>query len=165
METTSTPGRTTDCPAAQSKGQWLLEDGCLAIWKSLAMTSIQPELWVERASQAVAFYVEAFGATVLHRVGEGDEIVVQLAVGEACFWVAAAAPIMGRFSPKAIGGTTSRTLLVVEDPDAVLKRAVDAGAAEASPVADEHGWRIGRIVDPFGHEWEIGKAIGAWPPR
>lgn len=72
---------------------------------------------------------------------------------------------MGRFSPKAIGGGTSRMLLVVEDPDAVLKKAVDAGAAETSPVADEHGWRIGRVVDPFGHEWEIGKPIGTWPPQ
>jgi PhnB protein len=118
----------------------------------LAMTSIQPELWVDRASQAVAFYVDAFGATVLHCVGEGDEIVAQLAVGDASFWVAAAGSSMGRFSPKTIGGATSRTLLVVGDPDAVLKQAVDAGAAETSPVEDQHGWRVGRIVDPFGHE-------------
>ena len=60
------------------------------------MTSIQPELWVERASQAVTFYTDAFGARVLHRVGEGDDIVVQLAVGEAAFWVAAASPDRGR---------------------------------------------------------------------
>jgi len=128
------------------------------------MTSIQPELWVERASQAVQFYQDAFGARVLHRVGEGDGIVAQLAVGEASFWVAAAGPSRGRFSPKEVGGGTSRTLLVVEDPDMVLKRAVAAGAAEKSPVGDEHGWRIGRIVDPFGHEWEIGKPTGTWPP-
>jgi PhnB protein len=72
---------------------------------------------------------------------------------------------MGRFSPKAIGGGTSRTLLVVEDPDSVVTRAVAAGAVEKSAVDDEHGWRIGRIVDPFGHEWEIGKPIGTWPPH
>jgi PhnB protein len=137
----------------------------LAVWKNPAMTNIQPELWVDNASQAVTFYAEAFGATVLHRVGEGDDIVAQLAIGDASFWVAAAGSSMGRFSPKAISGATSRTLLVVDDPDAVLKTAVDAGAAETSAVADEHGWRIGRIVDPFGHEWEIGKPIGAWPPR
>jgi PhnB protein len=129
------------------------------------MTSIQPELWVDQASQAVAFYADAFGATVLHRVGEGDEIVAQLAVGDAVFWVTAASSSMGRFSPKAIGGGTSRTLLVVEDPDAVARRAIDAGATETSPVGDEHGWRLGRVVDPFGHEWEIGKPIGPWPPH
>jgi PhnB protein len=127
------------------------------------MTGIQPELWVDRAGQAVTFYAEAFGARVLHRVGEGDDIVAQLAVGEAAFWVAAAAPDMGRFSPPSIGGATSRTLLVADDPDALQRRAIDAGATEKSAVCDEHGWRLGRIVDPFGHEWEIGKPIGAWP--
>jgi len=127
------------------------------------MTSIQPELWVERAGQAVAFYADAFGARVLHRVGQGDDIVAQLAVGEAAFWVAAAGPDAGRFSPRAMGGATGRILLVADDPDAVLRRAVDAGAAEKSPVSDEHGWRLGRIVDPFGHEWEIGRPIGPWP--
>ena len=143
-------------PAALSLTGWR--------WDSWSMTSVQPELWVDRASQAVEFYVDAFGARVLHRVGEGDEIVAQLAVGEAAFWVASAGPGRGRFSPTAIGGSTSRTLLVVEDPDAVLKAAIAAGAAELSPVGDEHGWRVGRVVDPFGHEWEIGKPIGTWPP-
>jgi PhnB protein len=99
------------------------------------MTSIQPELWVERAGQAIAFYGEAFGARVLHRVGEGDDIVAQLAVGEAAFWVAAAGPDMGRFSPHAMGGATSRTLLVADDPDTVLRRAIDAGATEKSRYA------------------------------
>ena len=128
------------------------------------MTSIQPELWVEHTGQAVAFYAEAFGARVLHQVGEGDDIVAQLAVGEAAFWVAAAAPDMGRLSPRAAGGATSRTLLVADDPDAAARRAVGAGVTEKSPVRDEHGWRLGRVVDPFGHEWEIGRPIGYWPP-
>ena len=80
------------------------------------MTSIQPELWVERAAQALTFYQAAFGARVLHRVGDGDDIVAQLAVGEARFWITAASPERGRFSPSAIGGGTGRTLLVVDDP-------------------------------------------------
>jgi PhnB protein len=128
------------------------------------MASIQPELWVEQAGKALAFYRDAFSARVVHCVGEGDDIVAQLAVGEALFWVAAAGPDMGRFSPKALGGGTSRTLLVVDDPDATVKMAVDAGAVAKSAVGDEHGWRIGRVVDPFGHEWEVGKPIGQWPP-
>jgi PhnB protein len=129
------------------------------------MTSIQPELWVDRGEAAVAFYERAFGAQVAHLVGDGDEIVAQLTVGEAAFWVAAASPAMKRFSPEAIAGTTSRTLLVVDDPDEVVNQAVSAGAPETSPVGDEHGWRLGRIVDPFGHEWEVGKPLGSWPPR
>jgi PhnB protein len=128
------------------------------------VTTIQPELWVDRAEAAVAFYQAAFGASVVHLVGEGDDIVAQLSVGDAAFWVAAASSSMKRFSPNAIDGTTSRTLLVVEDPERVVAQAVAAGATEASPVGDEHGWRLGKIVDPFGHEWEIGKPLGAWPP-
>jgi PhnB protein len=128
------------------------------------MTGIQPELWVDRAGDAVAFYEAAFGATVLHRVGEGNDIVAQLAVDDAAFWVAAASSAMKRFSPRAIDGATGRTLLVVDDPDSIVRQAVAAGAVESSPAGDEHGWRLGRIVDPFGHEWEIGSPLGAWPP-
>jgi PhnB protein len=128
------------------------------------MTSIQPELWVDTPSEAIAFYASAFGATVLHCVGEGDDIVAQLAVGEAAFWVAGTSDALKRLSPRAIDGATSRTLLVVKDPDSVVRQAVAAGAAESSPVGDEHGWRIGRVVDPFGHEWEIGSPLGPWPP-
>ena len=128
------------------------------------MTSIQPELWVENAREALAFYAAAFGATVQHLVGEGDEIVAQLGVGDAAFWIAPAASTMKRLDPRAIDGATSRTLLVVDDPDTVTAQAVRAGAKETSPPRDEHGWRLGRIIDPFGHEWEIGRPLGPWPP-
>jgi PhnB protein len=128
------------------------------------MTGIQPELWVERAAAAVAFYEGAFGARVLHRVGDGDEIVAQLAVGDAAFWVSSGGADGPRFSPEAIGGATGRTLLVTDDPDSVFARAVEAGATVASAMADEHGWRLGRIIDPFGHEWEVGRPLGPWPP-
>jgi PhnB protein len=71
---------------------------------------------------------------------------------------------MKRLSPRAIDGANGRTLLVVDDPDAVLQHAVAAGATEASAVSDEHGWRLGRIMDPFGLEWEIGAQLGPRPP-
>jgi PhnB protein len=129
------------------------------------VTSIQPELWVEEARAAVAFYEAAFGATTLHLVGEGDDIVAQLAVGAAVFWVAAASPPAKRFDPRTIGGATGRTLLVVDDPVAVVRRALGAGATVIAPVAVEHGWQLGRVVDPFGHEWEIGKPVVPWPPQ
>lgn len=128
------------------------------------MTSIQPELWVEKAGEAVAFYRTAFGAEVLHRVGEGDDIVAQLSVGVAAFWVAPTSAQLGRLSPRAIGGATSRTLLVVDDPESIVRQAVAAGATLSSPVSKEHGWLLGRIVDPFGHEWEVGVPLEAWPP-
>ncbi|HEX6701794.1 MAG TPA: VOC family protein [Gaiellaceae bacterium] len=128
------------------------------------MSSIQPELWVENAGDAVKFYEAAFGAKVVHRIGAGEDVVAQLGVGEAAFWVAPTSAQMKRLSPRAIDGATSRTLLVVEDPDRVVRQAVAAGATESSPVSKEHGWLLGRIIDPFGHEWEIGAPLGAWPP-
>ena len=88
---------------------------------------------------------------------------IQPAVGEAAFWVAGTSATMKRLSPRSIDGATSRRLLVVEDPDSVMRQAVAAGATETSPVTNRHGWRLGRIVDPFGHEWEIGVPLGAWP--
>jgi PhnB protein len=103
------------------------------------VSDIQPELWVKRPTEAIAFYQAAFGAVVMHRVGDGEHAVAQLVVGDAAFWIANADPRTGRFSPAAIGGGTSRTQLVVEDPDTVVQAALSAGATLASPVGDEHG--------------------------
>ena len=127
-------------------------------------TGIQPELWVDNPRDAVAFYEAAFAARVLHLVGEGDDVVAQLSVEGGAFWVAGTSPALRRLSPLAAGGTTSRTLLVVRNPEAVVRRAVSEAAVETSPVSDEHGWRLGRVVDPYGHEWEIGHPLVPWPP-
>ena len=125
------------------------------------MTSIEPELWVERPDDATAFYEAAFGATVVHRVGHDDEVVAQLTVDAARFWVSNTAA--NRFSPRTLGGATGRLLLVVTDPDATFAEAIQAGGVELAAPADEHGWRLGRLVDPAGHEWEIGHPLGDWP--
>ena len=127
---------------------------------------IQPELWVRDGPAAVAFYERAFGAVVEHRVGGPGEldVVAQLAVGGARFWVSTAAEDLRRFSPDAVGGATGRLLLVVDDPESLLRAAVAAGATQTSAVADEHGWRLVRCDDPFGHRWEVGHPVGAWPP-
>ncbi|MGH2899327.1 MAG: VOC family protein [Solirubrobacteraceae bacterium] len=53
--------------------------------------------------------------------------------------------------------------LIVDDPAAVMAQAVAAGATEVHPAAEAHGWLLGRIADPFGHHWEIGRPLGAWP--
>jgi PhnB protein len=129
-------------------------------------TSIQPQLWVGDGPAAVAFYEQAFGAVVLHRVDgpEATSVVAQLSVGGACFWVSDTSQELGRFDPVAVGGGTGRMLLVVENPAALLGRAVEHGATELSPVGEEHGWLLGRLCDPFGHEWEVGHPLVAWPP-
>ena len=129
-------------------------------------TEIQPELWARDPRAAVAFYERAFGAKVEHLVeGPGeDDLIAAMAAGEARFWVSSAAEEMGRIAPSAAGAATARMLLVVEDPHVVLERALEAGAAPLSPVTDEHGWRLARLRDPAGHEWEIGHPLGQWPP-
>ncbi len=92
---------------------------------------------------------------------ESGEVVARLSVGTAEFWVADESPEHSNFSPESLGGGTIRMILTVENPDAAFDRAVAAGATVVWPVAEQYGWRIGRIVDPFGHHWEIGKPLTA----
>jgi PhnB protein len=127
----------------------------------MSKTSISPMLSVRRGAKAVDFYKQAFGARELFRLdGENGDVVAQLAVGDADFWVADESPENKNFSPESIGGATTRMVMVVDDPDAVFARALKAGATQVWPVSDqEYGWRVGRIVDPFGHHWEIGKPL------
>jgi PhnB protein len=120
--------------------------------------NVEPELYVSRSREAVEFYRAAFGATEIYRFG-GEEIVAQLSLGDSRFWVA-----HGDSSPEALGGTTVRLLLVVDDPHVVVERAVSLGATASAAVHEEHGWLVGRIEDPYGHRWEIGKPLGEWPP-
>lgn len=88
------------------------------------------------------------------------EIVAELILGSSRFWVADESPQHSNFSPESLGGSTVRMILVVDDPDAVFARAVNAGASIVYEVADQHyGWRVGRMTDPFGHHWEIGKPL------
>lgn len=125
-------------------------------------TRILPQLSVRRGRAAIEFYKAAFGAVEDYRVGGTDEdgdVVAQLSVGNASFWVADESPPHGNFSPESLGGATVRMLLIVDDPESAVERAVSAGAAEIYPVSEQHGWRLGRIVDPFGHHWEIGKPL------
>lgn len=129
--------------------------------------SLSPQLSVRGGRAAIEFYKAAFGAQELYRVGGTDqheEVVAQLSVGETTFWVADESPDHLNFSPESLGGGTVRMLLTVAEPDAAVQRAIAAGATEVSAVADAHCWRAGRIVDPFGHHWEIGKPLVAWPP-
>jgi PhnB protein len=124
------------------------------------MTAIAPMLSVRHGSKAIEFYKSAFGAVELYRVDdESGAVVARLSVGTAEFWVADESPDHANFSPESLGGGTVRMVMTVEDPDAAFDRAVAAGATVVWPVADQYGWRLGRIVDPFGHHWEIGKPL------
>lgn len=120
-------------------------------------TAITVTLSVRDWPRAVEFYKAAFGAQESFRVEGGG--VAQLSVDGAPFWVAEESPANQNFSPESLGGCSVRMLLIVADPAAVCARAVAAGATQVVPVADEYGWRLGRIVDPFGHHWEVGRPL------
>ncbi len=118
-------------------------------------------LSVRKGASAIEFYKRAFGAEELFRVEDGSgAVVARLSVDGADFWLADESPEHSNFSPESLGGGSVRMVLIVEDPDAVFQRAVSAGATVVWPVKDEaYGWRVGRIADPFGHHWEIGKPL------
>ena len=120
-------------------------------------TVVTATLSVRDWSRAIDFYKAAFGAVEIYRVEGGG--VGQLAVNGAEFWVAEESPEHLNFSPESLGGCSVRMLLLVEDPQATQARAVKAGASEVLPVSEAYGWRLGRVRDPFGHHWEIGRPV------
>ncbi|MDP9226946.1 MAG: VOC family protein [Actinomycetota bacterium] len=119
-------------------------------------TSIAPWLSVRGGTDAVDYYKATFGAAELHRVeNEAGEIVAHLSIGDADFWISDEPSS----SPEGLGGGSARMILTVEDPDRVFDQAVAAGATVVAAVYEGHGWRVGRLADPFGHHWEIGKPL------
>src|SRR6266481_9215627 len=123
-------------------------------------TAIAPMLSVRKGARAIEFYQTAFAADELFRIeSDAGEVVARLSVGGAEFWVADESPEHLNFSPESLGGSSARMVMIVEDPDAAFERAVAAGAKVVWPVSNQYGWRIGRVVDPFGHHWEIGKPL------
>jgi PhnB protein len=126
----------------------------------MTAVSIAPMLSVRQGARAVEFYKTAFGAAEVFRIDAPDgSVVARLSVDGAEFWVADESPEHANFSPESLGGGTVRMVFVVQDPDAMFARALAAGAKVIIPVRDEYGWRLGRVVDPFGHHWEIGRPL------
>jgi PhnB protein len=121
-------------------------------------TSLAPMLSVRRGARAVEFYKSAFGAVEVYRLDDpSGAVVARLSIQGAEFWLGDESPEYANFSPESLGGATARMVLMVADPEAVFAQALAAGAHEVRPLGDEHGWRLGRVVDPFGHHWEIGQ--------
>jgi len=117
-------------------------------------------LSVRNGTRAIEFYKAAFGALESFRVeNEHGEVVARLSADGAEFWLADESPEHDNFSPESLGGGSVRLLLIVEDPDAAFEQAVTAGATVVWPMGNQHGWRVGRVVDPFGHHWEICKPL------
>src|SRR5262252_1088455 len=122
--------------------------------------SIAPWLSLRNGARAVEFYKSAFSANETYRIeSPTGEVVSRLSVQAAEFWLSDESPEHGNFSPESLGGGSVKMLLIVPDPDAMFAQAIGAGAEVVHPVEEMHGWRVGRVVDPFGHHWEIGRPL------
>ena len=120
-------------------------------------TSIAPWLSVTQARDAVDYYKAAFGAVERYHLEDdmGRVVVAQLAIEGADFWLQEDIDS----SPESLDRQSIRLILTVDDPDAVFEQAIAAGATQIFVVSEEHGWRTGRIADPFGHHWEMSKPL------
>jgi PhnB protein len=126
--------------------------------------TIAPWLTVRNGEQALRFYREAFGATVVYQLKDPSAgVVARLSVGGAEFWLSDGQP--DESGAESLGGGSVRMILTVGDPDTVFAQALVAGASKVFPVGEAHGWRLGRLVDPFGLHWEIGLRRTPKPAR
>ncbi|MGA8207863.1 MAG: VOC family protein [Candidatus Dormiibacterota bacterium] len=123
--------------------------------------TITPVLTVSNATQAVVFYTAAFEAVEIYRNTYPDgRIVAEMAIGDARFRVADEVPGSANLPPPALLSTSVRINLLVADPDRLFERAIARGAVSVAPVANQSfGLRQGRLADPFGHHWLIGRPL------
>ena len=124
-------------------------------------TTLSPWLNVRDSRRALEFYKAAFGAKEIFLLdGEDKGVLARFSIGESEFWMSDESPEHGNFSPETLGGCSVRLILIVNDPDAMFAQTIAAGAKQVCPMTDDHGWRVGRVADPFGHIWEIGRKVG-----
>lgn len=124
--------------------------------------TVTPYLAVDDAARAIAYYVEAFGAKEIARMdAPGGKVGhAELEIGDSHIMLADPFPHSSTRPPRELGGTSASVFLYVEDVDAVVRQAVDAGATVTMEVADQFwGDRFGVITDPFGHVWSIATHI------
>ena len=119
--------------------------------------SVTPYLVLDGAGAALDWYARALGATEIMRMPMGDRIGhAEIRIGDSVVMLSDEWPDMNLLGPKARGGVTASLMIYVPDVDAAFARAIEAGATEERPVADQfYGDRSGTLVDPFGHRWMI----------
>jgi PhnB protein len=130
--------------------------------------SVTPYLAVDDAAKAIEYYKTAFGATERVRMDAPNGKIghAEIQIGDSLIMLSDPFPDSSVLPPKELGGTTSSVFLYVEDVDAVVKRAVDAGAIIKSEVEDQFwGDRFGTIEDPFGQIWSVATHVEDVPPE
>jgi len=122
-------------------------------------TKIAPWLSVSNAGKAIEFYQAAFGVSELYRLTDdnGNPVIAQFSFGGAEFWIQEDSG----HCPPSTGAGAVRMIVTVPNPDALFGQALAAGATEIAPISEGYGWRVGRLSDPFGHQWEIGEPLGS----
>ena len=127
----------------------------------MTASSLTPMLTVKDAAAAIEFYRDGLGAVERERfTAPSGHVVAELAIDGLRFFVVDENPEAFNLSPRSLEGTTVRMNLIVDDPDETAARAIGAGASEVFPIADQpYGLRQGRIADPDGHHWLIGKPL------
>jgi PhnB protein len=129
--------------------------------------TVSPYLAVEDAATAIDYYKKAFGATERVRMEAPDGKIghAELEIGDSIVMLADPFPQASTKPPHELGGTSAGVFLYVEDVDAVVKRAVEAGATVTMEVADQFwGDRFGTVTDPFGHVWSVATHVEDVPP-
>jgi PhnB protein len=130
--------------------------------------TVTPYLHVDDAEQAIDFYKKAFGAKERMRMEAPDGRIAhaEIEIGDSLVMLSDPFPQSSVRTPKELGGTTAGVFLYLEDVDAVVKRAVGAGATVTMEVADQFwGDRFGSVTDPFGHSWSIATHVEDVPPE
>jgi PhnB protein len=127
-----------------------------------------PYLAVDDAAEALEYYKKAFGAKERGRMEAPDGKIghAEIQIGDSLVMLSDPFPQAATRTPKELGGTTGSVFLYVEDVDAFVQKAVDAGATVTMEVADQFwGDRFGTITDPFGHTWSVATHIEDVPPE
>ncbi|MGH8426451.1 MAG: VOC family protein [Gammaproteobacteria bacterium] len=129
--------------------------------------SVTPYLVVKGAAAALDFYKQAFGAVEVLRMQEGGRVGhAEITIGDSRVMLADEHPEMKIFGPQSGAAPGVSIMLYVKDVDAVVKRAITAGAKLDRPVADQfYGDRMGSIIDPFGHRWHVGTHVEEVSPE
>jgi PhnB protein len=130
--------------------------------------TVTPYLAVDGAAEAIEYYKKAFGAKERVRMeAPGGKIGhAELEIGDSLVMLSDPFPQSSTRPPKELGGTSASVFMYVEDVDAVVKQAVDAGATITMETADQFwGDRFGSVQDPFGHLWSIATHVEDVPPE
>ncbi|MBK8635219.1 MAG: VOC family protein [Saprospiraceae bacterium] len=119
--------------------------------------TLTPFLTVGSGKKAIDFYVNAWKATILTQHDrENNGIMAKISIAGADFWIGDQEPEFGNICPNGTTNSPVRIILETKNADELFEQALLFGATTICPMTTEDSWRIGKLIDPFGHIWELG---------